>query len=151
MAKTVYTPADDVKAIAEELIPQYHPHLADTKVRIEYVYVSKTPNKGGKDVWGSCRKVTNLNAYLAGEEESFFVITISQPVWDILPEDKKVALVDHELCHAMSMFETDDDGEQLIKNSIVPHDVEEFAAVIKRHGLWKEDVKAFVEEALKKS
>jgi hypothetical protein len=26
---------------------------------------------------------------------------------------------------------------------IAPHDVEEFAAIIRRHGLWKEDVKLF--------
>ena len=151
--KTIYTPAPEVKEIAEELIPKYHAHLAECNVRLDYVFVSKTPVKGGKDIWGTCRKITNLNAHLAGEEQSFFVIVISEPVWDILPRDKKVALVDHELCHAWAVFDQkeDDDNAEVVKLSIIPHDVEEFSCIIRRHGLWKDDVKAFVEEALKKS
>lgn len=149
MAKTIYTPADEVKQIAEELIPKYHSHLEECKVRIDYVFISKTPSKGGKDVWGTCRKITNLNAHLAGEEEPFFVITISEPVWNVLPPDKKIVLVDHELCHAWAEFDDDEDNPDAVKLSILPHNVEEFAAIIRRHGLWSEDVKSFVEEALK--
>jgi predicted metallopeptidase len=150
MAKTTFSPAEEVKEIAEELIPKYHQHLIDNNVRIDYVFISKTPAKGGKEVWGTCRKVTNLNAHLAGEDEPFFVITISEPVWSVLPPDKKVALVDHELCHAFAALGEGEDDSEEVKVSIIPHDVEEFAAVIRRHGLWREDVKNFVEEALSK-
>jgi len=153
MSKMTYMDAPEVKQIADELIPKYHSHLIDMDVRIDYVFCSKTPKRNGKEVWGTCRKVTNLNAHLAGQESPFFVITISEPVWGVLPPDKRKALVDHELCHAESQYnqKEDDDGEDdVIKLSIRPHDVEEFACIIRRHGLWRDDVKDFVQEALAK-
>lgn len=141
-----YTPAPDVKEIAQELIPQYHPSLVDA--RIEYVYDSKVPKKGAKEVWGSMRKISALPAYLAAPEnaqsggaaEDFFVMTISKPVWEDLEHKDKVALVDHELCHALVKID-EDTGET--KLYVVPHDLEEFTAIVQRHGLWREDVKRF--------
>lgn len=160
-----YREAPEVEKIAADLIPQYHQHLLDFKVKLRYVFVSKTPKTKGKEVWGTCRKVSGLNAYLEGGEhdgdgESFFVITISEPVWEVLPPEKRVALVDHELCHAMAEVkqakdEADADADAEIeqdnpvKLSVEPHDLEEFACIVRRHGLWREDIKEFVEAALK--
>lgn len=149
MPKTVFTPAPEVKDIAERLIPLYHHHLIDCNVRVDYIFSSKVTVKNGKEVWGTCKKVTNLNAHPAGHDDPFFVITIAEPIWEILPPDKREALVDHELCHAWAEFVEDKDGEQVVKISIKPHDVEEFACVIHRHGVWTEDAKKFIEEATK--
>lgn len=151
MPKTTYVDAPEVREIAERYIEKYHRHLIDMDVRIEYVFVSKTPKRNGKEVWGTCRKISNLNAHLAGQEAPFFVITIAEQVWGVLPQKAREALVDHELCHAESQYnqKEDDDGEDdVIKLSIRPHDVEEFAQIIRRHGLWRDDVKDFVQEAL---
>lgn len=150
MAKANYTNAPEVQQIAEDLIPKYHQHLIDFDVKIRYVFVDKTPKSKGREVWGTCRKISNLNAFLADGNDSsepFFVITISQDVWDVLPHDKRVALVDHELCHAWAEANEKEDADP-VKLSTVPHDLEEFASIVRRHGLWREDVEAFVKAAL---
>ena len=148
---TKYTSAPDVKAIAEELIPKYHPHLEN--VRIEYVLSDKTPKQGGKEVWGFVRKVTNLPAFLAskpneqkaGDFSPFFVMVISEPVWLNLFPDKRTALVDHELCHCG--VEVDDEGN--LKLTMIPHDLEEFTRIVDRYGLWYESVRDFFNTAKK--
>lgn len=155
MPKANYHPAPEVKAIAEDLIPKYHQHLIDFSVKMEYIFVDKTPKGKGREIWGTCRKVSSLNAFLANAQEGsdpFFVITISEPIWDILPHDKRVALVDHELCHASAEAcqKEDDDESDPVKLSIMPHDLEEFACIVRRHGLWRDDVEAFVKAATKK-
>lgn len=161
MAQAKYFDAPEVAEIAEGLIAKYHQHLIDYSVRIRYIFVDKTPNSQGKEVWGTCRKISGLNAYLEGENpdgDPFFVITISKDIWDILPPDKKLALVDHELCHAWAEVkqqkeeaESDSDLEtdNPVKLSVKPHDLEEFSCIVRRHGFWREDIEAFVEAALK--
>jgi len=161
MAQAKYFEAPEVAKLAEELIPKYHQHLIDFSVKIRYVFVDKTPNSKGKEVWGTCRKVSGLNAYLEGESpdgDPFFVITISKDIWDILPTDKKLALVDHELCHAsaeVKQQKNDSDGDSdmetdnPVKLGVKPHDLEEFACIVRRHGLWRDDIKDFVDAALK--
>lgn len=152
---TKFQPADEVKEIAIGLIEENHPRLFG--IRIEYLFIDKIPKKGTKQVWGSCRKITNLTAYLAdrnrnitdedGEEpEPFFAIVISRPIWEVLPYEKKLALVDHELCHA-GVEETDDGGKKLF---IISHDLEEFAEVVKRHGIWEEGIEVFIKAAKEK-
>lgn len=143
---TTFQSAPEVKEVADELIPLYHPHLQDA--RIEYVFSSTVSKKGGKEVWGTMRKITSLTAYLGGTKNEqdngatgpFFVMTISKPVWEELDSTKKKALVDHELCHAF--VKLDEEGEA--KLDIVPHDLEEFKAIVERYGLWRDDVKDFV-------
>lgn len=157
MATAIYTPAPEVKQIAEDLIPKYHQHLIDFDVRIEYVFIDKTPKAKGREVWGTCRKISNLNAFLANGQDGsdpFFVITISEPVWEVLPPKSKIALVDHELCHAWAEAQQDeetDGSEDVVKLSLRPHDLEEFSCVVRRHGLWRDDIQAFVDAALKQN
>lgn len=148
---TQYFPANDVKEIAQDLIEKYHQHITDFNVRVEYVFVDKVPKKGSKEIWGTCRKITNLNAFLAKDNpdaEPFFVITISKPIWDILDQKSKIALVDHELCHTAATYDEDDENPA-VKLAMNPHDLEEFACIVRRHGLWRDDIKAFVEVARK--
>lgn len=158
-----FDPAPEVEAIAKELIPLHHQHIVDFSVNIRYAFVNKTPKTKGKEVWGSCHKITGRNAYLAREnadQEPFFMITISRDVWDVLPQEKRVALVDHELCHAWAEVkqakdeaaaDVDEEIEQdnPVRLSVKPHDLEEFSCIVRRHGLWREDVEDFVNEALK--
>lgn len=144
-----YTPAPDVREIAQRLIPLHHSHLLD--VRIEYLFTDKVAKRAKKEVWGTLRKVGSLAAYLAGDEnakehgvtEEFFVMTITGPVWEELTDAQKEALVDHELCHGGVGHDKKGD----VKLGIIPHDLEEFTSIVKRHGLWREDVKRFAESA----
>ena len=110
---TTYFSAPEVKEIADKLIPKYHAHLLDLSVKMEYRFIDKIPKKGKKEVWGTCRKISSLPASLAAENpdgDSFFAIVISKPIWDVLPADKRIALVDHELCHAFAEYNEDDEN-----------------------------------------
>lgn len=156
--------APEVQAIAEVLIAEHHQHLDGW--RIEYLFRDKAPKSSGRLVLGRARVKRGLDAFLArgqllvvsgdGEISSarmederpidpppFFVMEISLDTWgeDIdgvrwgLSDEQRVALVDHELCH----FQVTEDGEPKLRS----HTVEEFADVVKRHGLWKPDVEWF--------
>lgn len=140
-----YYPAPDVETIGRDLIREYHPHLI--KARLEFLFVNKVPKQGGKLVWGTARLVSGVNAFLAGQyiEEgdngSFFAIVISEPVWDHLAEESRRALVDHELSHCW--VEESDDGNTRLR--LLRHDLEEFGAVVLRHGLWRQEVEKFAQ------
>lgn len=142
MAKANFSPAPEVKEIAEQLIPKFHGHLKDFSVRIEYVFIDKIPKKGGKEVWGYVQKVTNLNAFLAKDNpdsDPFFVMVISSPIWEILSKNGKTALVDHELCHCGAKLQEKEE-ESVVKLYLIPHDLEEFNAINRRYGLWQDEV-----------
>lgn len=136
-----YARADEVAHIADGLIPTNHPHLVP--VRIEYVWRDKAASKGDRVTLGKARKVSGLNAFLAREDpdsdacEDFFVLEIARDTWEGMNSKQREALVDHELAH-MGLTE---DG----KLTTVPHDIEEFHAILKRHGAWKSDLAVFVE------
>lgn len=61
-----------------------------------------------------------------------FVICIAEPEWDELDEGQRKAVIDHELCHC-ALDPTS--GKPFIR----PHDYEEFAEVVARHGMWRKD------------
>jgi hypothetical protein len=49
---------------------------------------------------------------------------------------EREALIDHELCHMK--YNT---GDEASTYSLREHDIQEFAAIIARHGLWDEDLR----------
>jgi len=155
MASAKYSPAPEVKALAEELITKYHQHLIDFDVKIEYVFVDKTPKSKGREVWGSCKKISGQNAFLANQQEGsdpFFVITIPEPIWEALSLDGRTALVDHYLCyaHAEANQKEDDDEADPVKLSVESPDLVEFSCIVRRHGLWRDEAKALVDALAKK-
>lgn len=138
-----YRPAPGVAAVGRELVRAHHRHLLG--VRIEYLFCDKTPMRAGRELWGQARRISSLSAFLAGKQEEgemaedFFVIVISAPVWQTLSDEKRVALVDHELAHCF--VDEKADGTPALK--LVPHDLEEFVQIVERHGLWRDDIKRF--------
>jgi hypothetical protein len=140
MAAANFSPAPEVKEFADKLIPKYHGHLVDFSVRIEYVFIDKVPKKGGKEVWGYVTKVTNLHAFLSvnnPDSEPYFAMVISKPIWDILSDNGKTALIDHELCHCGAEL-TEKDEQEVVKLTLVPHDMEEFLSINRRYGNWQD-------------
>lgn len=132
-----YRRAEEVRDIAEALIPEYHPHLHGETIL--YVFRSKATERKFKPVLGTARRVSGLNAYLAFQEmgedaEPFYVIEIAEDIWGRLAEAQRVALVDHELSH-------------IGPDGMLTHDVEEFRAVVERHGLWMPDLHDFAKAA----
>jgi len=149
---STYSPAPEVEAIARDLIADHHQHLdtaLNENVSLTYLFIDPPPKKNGKTVLGMCKKLSSLPAYLsrrlAGEysTDPLFAIVISLEAWKILEPKQKIALVDHELCHCK--IEIDEEGET--KLGVEPHDIEEFKAVVLRHGLWLNDLVEFVDAA----
>lgn len=148
---TTYARAPEVKTIADRLIKDVDEHKNLAHVRIEYVWRDKHAKSKGRTVLAAARKIGGINAFLAGSSagladdeanEPLFVIEVAADTWQRLTDDQRKALVDHELMHLIVEF--DQDGEP--KLAMRGHDLEEFAAIVRRHGLWKSDVIAFGSE-----
>ena len=137
---TTYSWAGEVEKVAHHLIPQHHPHLQTAP--IAYLFRDPPAKRGGTVTMGSARLVRGLPAFLARtpvamESDTldgidlygrpFFVLEVASTMWAALSDSQRSALVDHELCHMRGV------GEDL---EIAPHDLEEFTAVIRRHGPW---------------
>jgi Putative phage metallopeptidase len=132
--------AHEAAAIGENLISAYHPHLSDaSQVQVLYLFTTQKRKTHGKATLAATKRLSPLDTFLAGdallpETGDAFLVLIGLVEWSVLTEDQRIALVDHELCHIIH------DGEQF---GLIGHDVEEFSAVIRRHGLWKPDVQDF--------
>ncbi|HMV51003.1 MAG TPA: putative metallopeptidase [Blastocatellia bacterium] len=144
-----YSPAPEVEQIAQALILDYHTHLSTA--RIKFVFCAEPSKRRGQIVWGKAKLVTGLNAWLVTPEdersedpEPFFVLEIARLIWDQLDDKAQRALVDHELSH----FDVDIDSGDY---RLMPHDLEEFTSVVRRHGLWRPEVSEFVKAGAKQA
>jgi len=138
-----FDPADAVEKIAKKLIPKYHSHLVTSK--IAYLFKNKKKKTKGREVVATAEKISPKHYALCGYH---FLITAFYPTWTGLSDKQKLAVVDHELEHC---FVEDDEKTGEPKYSILPHDVEEFGVIIKRHGLYTTDlvrIGRVVEDAL---
>ena len=137
----------DVTAVVSQVIASSH---ADLDIhRILVLMCHKDMKHKGKEVWANIRLASPIvnaayawGAGLAPNEEGMdraidFVLTVSADVWKVAPETAKIALIDHELCHAVYNPENDKPG-------IITHDCEEFIAVVRRYGAWKADLAAMM-------
>lgn len=142
-----YRVAQQVAEIGSKLVAEHHPHL--NGVRVEFVFMDKTPKTKGKETWGRAKKISGLNAFLSnsddhesyGAAEDYFVVEVSEEVWLVLDSKSRKALVDHELSHCEIVMDEETGASSL---AIVGHDVTEFDAILRRHGLWNESVEGFV-------
>lgn len=136
--------ADEVRQIASQLIPRFHEHLVEARIGYLFRQADQEWKSGGKRVWGRAYKVPARERHYT---ELDFVIVIDESTWLFLAAEKRRALVDHELAHC-GQGEPDKQGNA--RWVLWAHDVEDFAAVLERHGLWTSDVKQFAEVAARK-
>ena len=120
--------APEVQAIAAPLISEYHPYLAEAKIC--YLFRTGEWESRGRKVYGAAEKVSGKYITLTGYD---FVITVGFDAWFYADEKTRVALVDHELCHLGRGL---DDKAGNPKWITVPHMVEDFPEIIRRHGFW---------------
>jgi hypothetical protein len=153
-----YSLSTEAAAIARPIIKQHHDHLLGR--RVEFLFIERLDKKGksqaittgggSHSLYGKAKLVTGLNAFLgatandADDPQPFFVIVITKHFWDGAAKEFKEALIDHELSHC----EYDSTKD---KYSMVDHDVEEFTAIVKRHGAWKSDLDKFFKAAKQQS
>lgn len=135
MAKT-FSEAETVGRIAGGLIPNYHPELVEA--RIMYVFVDKAGSKNGRELWGKSKKVSGLWEWAL---EKDFIIEVAQDKWNEMEESQRTALVDH-LLECCTGEENEEDGAMTWK--IRDPEVQEFASILKRYGVWHAGLTTFV-------
>jgi len=126
----------DVDAVISYAVERRHQHIE--RAHIVGVGRPKAAKRHGKDVWASLKKPSPLERVLYEEERIDYILVVALDVWEELSEDYRRALIDHELSHAGGL---DLDRDEW---TLVGHDIEEFANVVRRHGAWRGDVQAFL-------
>lgn len=117
----------EVLDIAGEIISEHLPELDGSS--IAFMFRDKAPNSNGKVTMGQAKKVSGEWQAL-GLDYDFF-IWLAQDIWYSLTEAQKRALVHHELMHCGYSGEGEDQ-----KPTMIPHDMEEFNAIIRLYGFW---------------
>lgn len=122
----------EVLDMAQDLIYEHHEDLYTA--RIGFLFRGTAPKSKGRYTYGKAGKVSSKWAALIGDEEETldFVIWLAHDKWEELELKQKKALLDHELQHCYM-----EDGQAKMRG----HDLEEFAVIVQRHGLWNHEIK----------
>jgi len=135
--------------IMETIIGKYHEHLQKAAIAIAWRIGWKTDADGVRKL-GQCKKGSDLDREMHGYD---FVILLNYEVWkDVLTPEQKMALMDHNLAHAMAAVDSNGD-QKLDENGrlvwrLRRHDLEEFTDVVTRHGCYLSDIERFVQRAM---
>lgn len=138
--------------VLEFVRKKWHKDMEYAKIALAWRKALK-PDKDGHLMLGKCVKQSELTREFAAFD---FIIVLNREVWMDLgfTEEKKKALVDHEMCHAaqvcdkFGMQKYDERGRAIYRSR--KHDIEEFRDVVTRHGCYKLDLELFAEALLKK-
>jgi hypothetical protein len=146
--KTEEIPLLDPYDIMDALIGAHHEHLLSAEIAIAW-RVGWKADKDGIVRLGQVRKASELDKELHAYD---FVILLNQEAWDVMPLEKKRAVMDHELSHCQACYDeygeqnTDENGRLLWRTR--KHDISEFTAVVQRHGCYRNEIEEFVKRAL---
>ena len=104
-------------------------------------------DQDGRLILGKCVKASDLQRELVACD---FVILLNREVWEFdFDDDKRRALMDHELCHAAVACDEEGEPKEDERGRMVwrtrKHDIEEFQQIIERHGCYKKDLEHFAE------
>ena len=130
----------------------YHEDTAGASIAMAWRKRLKMDNDGLL-VLGKCIKVSDLYREFAAFD---FIILLNKEVWEDpeFTEDRKRALVDHELTHCAEALDADGEpkyderGRRVYRSR--KHDLEEFREIVQRHGCYKRDLELFAEALLNK-
>jgi len=131
--------------LLDELVRQHHADLRDARIALAWC-TSWKPDVDGHVTLGKCKKASDLDRELAAFD---FIILLRRSFWlDLRVEDRqRRALLDHELCHAALKLDErgepieDERGRKVYR--VRKHDLEEFNAIVERHGMWTGDIETF--------
>ena len=131
---TEYKRASEAQSIGDfQVIPKWHKELKPYKVA--YVEVP-TMNKNGDPVLARIKIASAMEKHLSGKD---IIMKVNGEAWPTLSDKQRLALIDHEFCHV-----TVDEESGNLTN--VNHDLEEFADIVRRHGLWEKGVRIFADQ-----
>lgn len=137
-------------AMMRDLISRYHEDLTQARIALAW-HKDVKPDQDGHIMLGKCILVTDLQKELM---EYDFIIVVNEQAWanPQFDDKKKLALLDHELCHATEKLDSEDEpvhderGRHVYR--VRKHDIEEFREVVQRHGTWKDDLQLFADALL---
>lgn len=134
--------------LLSEIRSRDHAHLAEAKIGLAWRMGWRTDTDGHMRL-GQCRKRGDLDRELDGFD---FIILLNKEAWPALNEKQKRAVLDHELCHAQLSFDADGNPKYNDRDRLVcrvkKHDVEEFRAIVDRHGVWTQDLEAIAKAGI---
>ena len=131
--------------ILSDLVHEHHSHLRDARIALAW-HAGWKADVDGRVKLGMCRKASDLDRQLTNFD---FIILLNKLFWTSLEvtDEQRKALLDHELCHAEVKLDAAGDPALDELGNIVyrtrKHDIEEFSAIVERHGLWKHDLEQF--------
>ena len=141
-------PPANVGRILKHAMREYHPGLDGAGARVLAVMIQPELDKDGVRLRPAMRKdghpiiakirvATPVERLLIGCDA---VVLIDAWAWEQLDDPKRLALLDHELCHIIPRTKNDVIERHSDKRPVlqtVPHDwhITGFAAVIERHGV----------------
>ena len=145
-------PTPEPYELLEQLRAEQHFDTAEAKIALVWQKGIK-PDVDGRLMLGKCVRATDLQRELIDWD---FVILLNREVWEDIDfrTEKKLALLDHEMCHAARAV--DSDGEPRIDTKGRPvwrirgHDIEEFREVVARHGAYKGDLEKFAKALIER-
>ena len=111
--------------MAARIIQEHHEHLIDARIRYVWWEQDPPPAKAKRSILG---KATRPAGAIAALTRADFLVQINCDEWAKMDGDRRAALLDHELSHC--------GWDQNRGWAIVKHDLEDFCAVIERHGAW---------------
>ena len=117
----IWPVGNQLDSILSQVI-QYHPHL---ECKLIIFLFKKTMKYGGTAQICSKQIKAILDIY---DTDADFIVCLNWQNWIQLSTLQKKALLDHELEHCK--YDADD------KPITIDHDLEEFACIVERHGLW---------------
>jgi hypothetical protein len=129
--------------LLRDLVNEHHEEISEARIALAW-NTSWRPDVDGRVTLGKCKKATDLDRELA---EWDFIILLRKSFWQAreVKDEQRTALLDHELCHAGVRRDertgdpVRDERRRLVFRT-VKHDVEEFQAIVQRHGCWKGDL-----------
>ena len=128
-----------------ELVEQHHEELTQARIALAWNTAWK-PDVDGRVTLGKCKKASDLDRELASFD---FVILLRRAFWldSRVSDQQRRALLDHELHHAAVKYDETGEPVQDERGRMVyrtrKHDIEEFAPIVRRYGLWTADIERF--------
>lgn len=156
-----YSVASDAAQIGLYLVNTLDRHAHLRGVEIAFLFRDEEIRNQTKVEWGSAslnqfngpsfkrwRRFIQWSLIRVLGFDPTFIILLDRNVWAGLDVRQKLALTDHELTHCAQAEDAEgtprfnqQTGEPIW--CIRPHDIEEFDAIARDHGAWKEDVVSF--------
>jgi hypothetical protein len=134
--------------IMDSLIAQYHPELAEAQIAIGYNYGWKA-NRDAKIILASVSLFSDFDRQMHSRD---IKILLNYNYWHnpVTTDDNRRALMDHQLCHPRPIMDLDlgipvRNEMGMIKYYLRAHDIEDFAEVVDRWGIWIVDMERSAE------